>query len=276
MLASFAAYLASSVRPGTVSGYLAAVRNLHLESGLPDPTLEAILLPRVLKGIKREHGVAPRMTRLPLTGDLVRQAIQELLRDQSVCDLDRLMFQSAILLGFYGFLRCGEFTVSDKEFDPAKDMTLDCVSVVYSEGKPILELHVKRSKTDPFGRGMTLYIGTAVPPYCPVVAMIQYRSKRQLPPRGPLYTLSNGTPLTRGVLTEKLRSLLLAAGVTNADQYSGHSFRIGAATTAAAAGVPEWKIRAMGRWQSDCVLRYIRSQPSDLAGVASQLYSAPI
>ena len=38
----------------------------------------------------------------------------------------------------------------------------------------------------------------------------------------------------------------------------GHSFRIGAATTAASLGFTEDQIQRMGRWRSDAVKKYIR------------------
>ena len=41
------------------------------------------------------------------------------------------------------------------------------------------------------------------------------------------------------------------------DNYSTHSFRIGAATTAAVASTPDWKICMLGRWLSDSYLLYI-------------------
>ena len=129
---------------------------------------------------------------------------------------------------------------------------------------PALQFVMKRSKTDPFARGMTLYIGPATPQYCPVVAMVDYLSRSKPPVLQPLFRFKSGTPLTRRRLTAKLRALLQLSGVCNVANYSGHSFRIGAATTAAANGVPVWKIRAMGRMQSDCVLRYIRTDPTDL------------
>ena len=41
-------------------------------------------------------------------------------------------------------------------------------------------------------------------------------------------------------------------------RYKGHSFRIGAASYAADAGMSEPPIRALGRWKSDAFHKYIR------------------
>ena len=56
-----------------------------------------------------------------------------------------------------------------------------------------------------------------------------------------------------------LRSILKGAGVPG--NYSSHSYRIGAATSAALAGVPDRVIKVLGRWFSDCYVRYIRTPP---------------
>ena len=277
MLSSFATVTARYVKPGTVYNYIAVVRNLHLEHGMEDLTAKATLLPRVLKGIKRAHGTTVTKSRLPITGGLMCKLIDQLQVDVSICRLDRLMLKAALLLAFHSFLRCAEFVANEhSSFDPKFDATRDSVSVKYRGRQPSLEFHVKRSKTDPFAKGMTIYIGPAATPYCPVTAMVEYLSYRRSEGTAPLFQRASGVTITRQYLVTKVRGLLIAAGVPRAQEYGGHSFRIGAATSAAACGIPEWQIRALGRWQSDCVLRYIRSNPSDLTYVASVLQSSPI
>ena len=64
--------------------------------------------------------------------------------------------------------------------------------------------------------------------------------------RCPLFTFSDDRSLTRQRLSSTVQSILHSAGYTGS--YSGHSVRIGAATTAAARGVPDYLIQTLGRW----------------------------
>jgi len=55
--------------------------------------------------------------------------------------------------------------------------------------------------------------------------------------------------------------LLSRAGLDQS-QFASDSFRIGAATTAAAAGIPVWMIKSSGCWTSNVYLSYIHRSPS--------------
>ena len=51
----------------------------------------------------------------------------------------------------------------------------------------------------------------------------------------------------------------------NWELFNGHSFRIGAATSAKQAGIPETMIKILGRWQSSTYQGYIRPSAPTLA-----------
>ena len=87
---------------------------------------------------------------------------------------------------------------------------------------------------------------------------------------GPLFLTSDGNPLTRSKFVSLVRRVLRLSGINDQD-YTGHSFRVGAATTAAAAGVADSMIKAMGRWTSTAFLVYIRLQPEELQQVSKRL-----
>ena len=56
----------------------------------------------------------------------------------------------------------------------------------------------------------------------------------------------------------RVREALQAVGLPY-DSFAGHSFRIGAATAAAKAGLEDSVIQMLGRWNSSAFLSYIRT-----------------
>ena len=129
---------------------------------------------------------------------------------------------------------------------------------------------IKQSKTDPFRKGCSLTIARSTTSICSVMAMRDYLLQYIPAATGPLFTFANGQWLSRTSLTKELRSALQGCGLP-ADKYFTHSFRIGAATTAAAAGVPSWLIKVLGRWSSDCYERYIKTPQKTLLDVSKTL-----
>ena len=98
--------------------------------------------------------------------------------------------------------------------------------------------------------------------------MVSYLARRSHRP-GPLFLLENGLPLTRSLVTDRLRAILISAGLPG--DFFSHSFRIGAATSAARAGVPDHLIQVLGQWKSDAYKQYIRTPPDLITRAAKAL-----
>ena len=133
---------------------------------------------------------------------------------------------------------------------------------------------IKASKTDVFRKGVTVYLGKTGQDLCPVTAILGYMAQCRDTCRGnrkgPFFTFSDGHPLTRDKLVQELKTALKKAGI-EADNYAGHSFRIGAATTAAAQGLPDSLIKTLGRWESAAYTLYIRTPQKTLRSVAAAM-----
>ncbi len=106
-----------------------------------------------------------------------------------------------------------------------------------------------------------------------VRAMSKFLTLRQYGPSGPLFTLSSGVYLTRSSVSPTMKSLLRTAGI-NPETFSNHSLRIGAATAAAEAGLPDRLIKTLGRWHSHAYQTYIRTSPEVLLKAAKRITQA--
>ena len=148
---------------------------------------------------------------------------------------DHIMLWAACCLGFFGFLRAGEFT-TNSPFDPSTHLEVSDVQTDALVDPTCFKIHIKCSKTDPFRVGCDIYMGHSNDVICPVVAIATFLALRGAS-HGPLFCYSDGRPLTRQLLSSTVQSMLHAAGYSGS--YSGHSFRIGAATTAASKGIPD-------------------------------------
>ena len=138
---------------------------------------------------------------------------------------DDVLFWAARCLAYFGFLRSSEFTVpTANAFSPYLHLSVNDITVDRRVDPSQNQVNIKVSKTDPFRHGCIIALDQGRSPLCPVEAVLSYLSIRG-GGSGPLFVRTNGVPLTRAHFTERLRSLLSAAGI--AGRYSSHSFRIG-------------------------------------------------
>ena len=238
ILCYFVTYLArQGTSPASIKTYLAAVRHAQIVQGHPEPR-QSSSLPRlrlVQNGIQRERASSGTMLpiRLPVTISILRQVRPYCLA--SPPDHDSVMMWAAATTCFFGFFRAGELTVpSVAAFDPAVHLAWGDVSV--SDSRPhMIRVFLKRSKTDQFGRGVSIFLGPTGDDLCPVSAVLAYVAIRGNSP-GAFFQSADGLPLTKAKFVARFRAVLVRAGVSTIG-YSGHSFRIGAATAASRAGI---------------------------------------
>ena len=100
-------------------------------------------------------------------------------------------FGSPVALLFFGFLRVSEFTCFGI-FNPSCHLVL---SDVRFDLRGFCSIFLKRSKTDTFAAGCTIYSGSSGQSICPVLALTRYLSLRGNAP-GLLFVLRDGRPLS--------------------------------------------------------------------------------
>ena len=275
-LCCFAAYLAEEgLAPQTAKSYLAAVRNMQLSLGLPDPRDHSSLpvLRRVLAGITRVrlNRQQVQRVRLPITASVLLKIHDTLMRSSHP---DKVLVWAIASVAFFGFFRLGELlTETPTKYDPRWNLSWGGVAMDSREAPSMVKIHLKRSKCDQFGKGIDIFVGRTNSVICPVEAMRDYIIHRQ-DEAGPFF-IKDHKPVTKAWLVHQIRTVLSAAGLPQ-NNYAGHSFRIGAATSAALAGVEDSTIQALGRWQSAAFLQYIRMPREQLAAISSRLASSAV
>ncbi|XP_033730321.1 uncharacterized protein LOC117319653 [Pecten maximus] len=245
----------------TIKLYLYGIKFHCTMQGLSNPLVNTHGLPlyrlqTILRGLKKLQGT-PVKPRLPITFNILSKLCSAF--RQGVFDpaTDTTM-EAACCVAFFAFLRCGEFTCTTNTFDSSIHLCISDIQVAPDSNS--MTLRLKASKTDPFRQGVTIHLFRTHHHVCAVAAVIRMLTERFMNgcrPSDPLFSIHSAA-LTRHVFIDKLRQTLIRLGL-NHSLYTVHSFRIGAATTAAQSDVPDHLIKVLGRWQSDSYCRYIRT-----------------
>ena len=276
ILCYFSSYLATQhVSPQSIRTYLAGIRHTQVTLGLPEPCSFSSLprLRLVQAGIQRAHleqSAEPSRIRLPITPAILR-AMRSTLEPRAT-EPDVVMIWAAAVLCFFGFFRSGEITTPNAAgFNPKIHLAWGDVAIDSAQSPTLLKVRLKRSKTDQLWQGVDIYVGRTGCPLCPVAAGTAYMAQRGAG-RGPFFQFADGSPLTKARFTDRIREILQETGLPQ-NLFAGHSFRIGAATAAAKAGLEDSTIRTLGRWNSNAFHSYIRTPREQLAHLSERLTS---
>lgn len=238
---------AATHRPSTLSRRLTAINKVHRAAGHPAPAqAEHLAVAETLKGIRRSHGTE-QVGKEPLfTGDL--RAMVDSLPAGVIGIRDRAL----LLLGFAGAFRRSEIAA----------LRVDDVE----ETKEGLLIRIRRSKTDPEGKGREAAVPYgSTPETCPVRAWREWVAAARID-NGALFRRIdrhghiNGRGLHKDSIGGIVKRAALAAGLDPAI-YAGHSLRAGFCTQAWMNGAREFDImRQTGHRSLETLRRYIRGR----------------
>ena len=218
----------------TISVYVSAIRMFHLIKRAWAPSVQS---------------------RKPITTDML-SLLKSTLKSQDLPRSHYLLYWAAFTVAFYGFLRVGEYTAPSRCSTNGRTLRVQHVRV----SKTSISIQLPSSKTCQFALPAPIHIGATASSTCPVSAMRRFLKCRISSPSAPLFTFPDGFFLTPRQVSNMLKKILQQAGF-DPTSYSSHSLRIGAATSAAASGLPDHLVQKLGHWTSNAYKSYICPQP---------------
>ena len=184
---------------------------------------------------------------LPITPPILRRLQQFWATSGSEHDTKLAWAQSCLT-----FLHTGELTVNGP-YDPSVHLSFPVLAVDIPQLPKFIWIFLKQSMTYPFRKVIALFVVASGSDICPVMVLLDYLSSRGNEP-GPLFLFHTGRPLSCQLFVVMVHVALSQAGLIGT-RYCGHSFRIGAATSAAA---KDSVIKTLERWESATYLQYVR------------------
>ena len=168
--------------------------------------------------------------------------------------------------------------VDQEIFDPTWHLCVQDVtpSLTSQAELQYITIHLKVSKTDPFGQGVDVIIGcsgTQVCGACSAWDLIKSHWAKQASSTPPFFQLL-GQPVSRSMMVSHIKGLLTKLGL-NLSLYSQHGMCIWGAATAAMAVLMDWEIKSLGHWKSNTHWTYIRETTDMKINCASRMAHTP-
>ncbi|XP_071111911.1 integrase/recombinase xerD homolog [Haliotis cracherodii] len=248
-LVHFIAHLSVSGHAlSTVRTYMTGISTYHRLHSMEDRTGHFVIT-KMITGMQKCHGRQDH--RKPITIDLLKVIVNNL---QCVCSstYEVRLFKAVYCLAFFGFFRVRELVQTKLSQPGCAFLDLEVQDMTKT-----VTVALRHSKTGRQSHGSNVSISD-IPGHnlCPVAAVKAYLTVRSQG-QTQAFVHFDKSPLTRYQFQAVLKRALAHSGICTA-AYSSHSFRIGAATTAAGNGGSSDLIQHFGRWGSECYKSYIR------------------
>ena len=150
----------SGLQASSIDAYLAAIRHLQVEIG--EHRAEWPQLQNVLRHIKRSQSPATKRVRLPITAKVMLILYTTLFAAAGTPSgpsdhFDKVMIWAACCVGYFGFMRSGEFTAC--RANQGSPILVSDVIVDSHTAPSTIRLFLRKAKTDLFGKDVHIYLG---------------------------------------------------------------------------------------------------------------------
>ena len=253
---------------GTTRACITALVSISNALGLDCSEVRSPQLELLLRRYRQLYPSKKREKRHPVTFSILLRLVAAVskLGDSTI---PAPALRALLLCLFFGWHRPGELLFTGPDNTP-----------------PPLRCHVSRtaashstlrlldSKTDLFAEGCDVILPRVGGKYCPVTAIeaaMDAAPDKSL--AAPIFQAADGRPVTYAAFSAILARLVVLAKLKQL-HIRPHSFRIGAATTAALLGFPASTIKVLGRWRSVAYQLYTRLQPVHVGDIASAMIAS--
>ena len=171
---------------------------------------------------------------LPITADVMLLLFDTWSHVPETEHYNAAMLWAACGMGFFGFKWAGEFTYQSWQIFSPTMLTPRDIYIDSHDNPTIVTIHLSHSKTDPFKAGVSIHLGWSGCAVCPVAAILGYIMQHGL--HGPLFLFGDRSPFQG--LMGRVKQALTQHSI-NSTGFTGHTFRIGAATSMPLAGLKD-------------------------------------
>lgn len=256
--------LTTTLSYNTIKSYLCHVKMLSKTLAADTTAFSCERLAYALRSIRRRRGDRKRKKRVPITIQLLLVFFTFL--DPALVAHHAL--RAVLAVGVYGLFRSGELVPKHRGAD-GENLLRRCNVLWVSDTK--VTIHLDQSKTDTFREGVDIHLFKDGSESCPYSALRHHwENAPDKSSTAPVFQNEDGSALTYTQLSAAIKNLAAAAGL-DPSSISGHSMRVGGATSLAMLGVPAHIIKEFGRWRSLAYQIYTRMSPDVHESVARSL-----